>query len=170
MELWDLFDENRNALGKTHERGKPLSNGEYHIVTDIWTVRSDGKVLITKRHPNKIWGNMWECTGGSALAGETSEVSAARELEEEVGISVKPEDLRLLHTIRVKDRFVDTYGVLYDTDEAHLTLQDTEVIEARFVDYKELNQIWQDNMLVPRERFLMYRQALKDYIDEVQKK
>ena len=55
MELWDLYDENRNLLGKTHVRGVPLQEGEYHLVTDIWMVRPDGKLLITKRHPKKIW-------------------------------------------------------------------------------------------------------------------
>lgn len=169
MELWDLFDENRNALGKTHVRGIPLNNGEYHIVTDVWTVRTDGKVLITKRHPDKIWGNLWECTGGSATAGESSVVSASRELHEETGIEVLPEELELLHTVRVKDRFVDTYAVLKDIEVSELSLQDTEVVDAKFVDFDELYLIWQQNQLVPRERFLMYKDNLKAFIDKHKK-
>ncbi len=169
MELWDLYDENRTLLGKTHVRGVPLQEGEYHLVTDIWLVRQDGKVLITKRHPKKIWGNMWECTGGSALAGEESRHSAARELEEEVGVAVDPAELKLLNTIRIKDRFVDTYAVVRDLEVKDLTLQAEEVIDAKFVDFTELTQIWQDNNLVPRERFLQYRDVLWNFVEENKK-
>ena len=169
MELWDLYDENRTLLGKTHVRGVPLQEGEYHLVTDIWLVRQDGKVLITKRHPKKIWGNMWECTGGSALAGEESRHSAARELAEEVGVAVDPAELKLLNTIRIKDRFVDTYAVVRDLEVKDLTLQAEEVIDAKFVDFTELTQIWQDNNLVPRERFLQYRDVLRNFVEESKK-
>lgn len=169
MELWDLYDENRTLLGKTHVRGVPLQEGEYHLVTDIWLVRQDGKVLITKRHPKKIWGNMWECTGGSALAGEESRHSAARELAEEVGVAVDPAELKLLNTIRIKDRFVDTYAVVRDLEVKDLTLQAEEVIDAKFVDFTELTQIWQDNNLVPRERFLQYRDVLRNFVEENKK-
>ena len=169
MELWDLYDENRTLLGKTHVRGVPLQEGEYHLVTDIWLVRQDGKVLITKRHPKKIWGNMWECTGGSALAGEESRHSAARELEEEVGVAVDPAELKLLNTIRIKDRFVDTYAVVRDLEVKDLTLQAEEVTDAKFVDFTELTQIWQDNNLVPRERFLQYRDVLWNFVEESKK-
>ena len=169
MELWDLYDENRTLLGKTHVRGVPLQEGEYHLVTDIWLVRQDGKVLITKRHPKKIWGNMWECTGGSALAGEESRHSAARELAEEVGVAVNPAELKLLNTIRIKDRFVDTYAVVRDLEVKDLTLQAEEVTDAKFVDFTELTQIWQDNNLVPRERFLQYRDVLWNFVEENKK-
>lgn len=27
VELWDIYDKNRNITGKTHERGTPLSDG-----------------------------------------------------------------------------------------------------------------------------------------------
>ena len=166
MELWDLYDENRTLLGKTHERGVPLQDGEYHIVTDIWLVRQDGKILITKRHPNKIWGNMWECTGGSALAGEDSRHSAARELAEEVGVVVEPAELKLLNTVKVKDRFVDTYVVVRNLEVKDLTLQAEEVVDARFVDFTELTQIWQAGNLVPRERFLQYSDALRYFVEQ----
>ena len=169
MELWDLYDENRTLLVKTHVRGVPLQEGEYHLVTDIWLVRQDGKVLITKRHPKKIWGNMWECTGGSALAGEESRHSAARELAEEVGVAVNPAELKLLNTIRIKDRFVDTYAVVRDLEVKDLTLQAEEVTDAKFVDFTELTQIWQDNNLVPRERFLQYRDVLWNFVEENKK-
>ncbi len=43
---------------------------EYHIVTDIWTINLEGKLLLTQRHPDKTFGLWWECTGGSAKVGK----------------------------------------------------------------------------------------------------
>lgn len=53
MEVWDLYDEDREPLGITHERGIPMKEGTYHVVVDIWTVTPEGKILLTQRHPEK---------------------------------------------------------------------------------------------------------------------
>ena len=127
------------------------------------------KTFDYQKTPEKNLGNMWECTGGSALASESSKHSAARELAEEVGVVADPEELELLDTIRIKDRFVDTYVVVRNLETADLTLQAEEVIDAKFVDFTELNQIWQDNNLVPRERFLQYREALRNFVEKNKK-
>ena len=58
MELWDVYDENRVATGKTHVRGVPLAQGEYHLVADVWLVNEDQEILLTKRHPDKPYGLM----------------------------------------------------------------------------------------------------------------
>ena len=35
MELWDLYDENRIPLGRTHPRGTPLPEGTYHLAVIV---------------------------------------------------------------------------------------------------------------------------------------
>ena len=86
-----------------------------------------------------------------------------------MGVAVDPAELKLLNTIRIKDRFVDTYAVVRDLEVKDLTLQAEEVIDAKFVDFTELTQIWQDNNLVPRERFLQYRDVLRNFVEESKK-
>lgn len=68
-ELWDIYDRNRTSLGKTHIRGEKLPEGEFHIIVNILSVNNDGKILITKRHPDKPFGGMWEISGGSVISG-----------------------------------------------------------------------------------------------------
>ena len=85
-----------------------MAEGEYHIVTDIWTINLEGKLLLTQRHPNKTFGLWWECTGGSAQAGETSLDSVLRERLKKSGIHPRPEEVRLMHSTIRPDRFVDT--------------------------------------------------------------
>ena len=167
MELWDVYDRNRRKIGKTHVRGVPMAEGEYHIVTDIWTINLEGKLLLTQRHPDKTFGLWWECTGGSAQAGETSLDSVLRELSEEVGIHPRPEEVRLLHSTIRPDRFVDTYVTVQDVKREDLKLQKEEVVDAMFVTFNEVCQLWGQGKMLPRERFPMYRDLLLQEVSQV---
>ena len=35
-EIWDLYDENRELLGKDHVRGEQLPIDGYHLVVHVW--------------------------------------------------------------------------------------------------------------------------------------
>ena len=72
MEKWDLFDRQRRPLGRTHERGRPLEPGCYHLVAAVCVVDGRGRMLLTLRDKAKpVYPNCWENTGGAVLAGET---------------------------------------------------------------------------------------------------
>ena len=40
MEIWDLYDANRQPLGRTIVRGESLADGEYYICGEIWVMNS----------------------------------------------------------------------------------------------------------------------------------
>ena len=86
MELFDLYDDERNFTGETIERGKPLPESRYHLVIHICILGSDGKMLIQQRQPfKKSFPGKWDVSvGGSAVAGENSRQAASRELYEAV--------------------------------------------------------------------------------------
>lgn len=165
MELWDLYDEERNPLHKTHVRGMPMPEGTYHIVSDVWTITPEGNVLLSQRHPDKPYGMLWECNGGSVQVGETGIEGALRELSEEVGIQAAPKDLIPIHTIRLVERFVDTYITRQEICLEELRLQAEEVVDARLVSFEELNRMWEQGLVVPKMRFQLYRDVIKEFID-----
>ena len=55
-EYWDIYDMNRNKTTRTHLRGEPIPDGDYHLVVLIWIYNKEGKVLMTQRHPDIPFG------------------------------------------------------------------------------------------------------------------
>ncbi len=168
MELWDLYDSQRNPLGRTHRRGTPCARGEYHVVVSVWTVDAQNNVLLTLRDPAKeSYPNHWENTGGSALAGETSLSAAVRELEEETGILATGDELILVGSETTRDTFVDHYLLRRDLPLNEVRLQPGETVDAKWVSLAELDAMIADLSLAKpigeqfkeiRDRFLHFLQ------------
>ncbi|HZK80906.1 MAG TPA: 8-oxo-dGTP diphosphatase MutT [Humisphaera sp.] len=55
----------------------------------IAIIHRSGKVLICQRRKNDTFADLWEFPGGKVEAGETPEQCLAREIHEELGISVR---------------------------------------------------------------------------------
>ena len=53
MEVWDLYDENKNLTGKTMVRGEKVPDNYYHLVVHVWIKNSKGEYLISQRAENK---------------------------------------------------------------------------------------------------------------------
>jgi 8-oxo-dGTP pyrophosphatase MutT (NUDIX family) len=150
MEIWDLFNEDRQPTMQTHRRGDPMKHGDYHIVVAVWTVNRNNEILMTLRHPDKDYPNMWENTAGSILTGETSRQGAIRELFEETGIQASEDDLTYLGTRKEETAFVDTYIHRKDIMLTELTLQDGETVDAQWVTIDRLDElIGQDAIPMP---------------------
>ncbi|GGZ34792.1 8-oxo-dGTP diphosphatase MutT [Asticcacaulis endophyticus] len=59
------------------------------LVVAAALVDDDGRVLIAQRPEGKQLAGLWEFPGGKVEAGETPEAALIRELNEELGITVK---------------------------------------------------------------------------------
>ncbi len=147
-ELWELRNELKRPTGKTIFRGEPIPEGYWHIVVGIWTITADGRLLLTRRHPDKSWGLMWENTAGSVLAGEDSIHGALRELREETGLIAGAEQLRLLSSEKAERVFLDNYLYLCPEREPKLTLQPEEVVDALFIELSDM-EAWRERLCPP---------------------
>lgn len=140
MELWDVYDLDRNKTSKTMVRGEAFEKGSYHLVVHVCIFNSKGEMLIQQRQLFKIgWPNMWDITvGGSATKGDTSQSAAERELFEELGLRLDLTGIRPHLTINFDNGFDDIYLVHGDVDISELKLQDEEVQNVRWASLEDI--------------------------------
>jgi 8-oxo-dGTP diphosphatase len=84
-----------------------------HVVAAAVT-NAEGRVLIAQRPPGKVLAGSWEFPGGKVEAGETRVQALARELSEELGITLtgQPRPLmRLRHSYPFGDVLIDMWVV-----------------------------------------------------------
>lgn len=148
-ELWDVYDEHRNSAGRLHRRGDPLPKGEYHLVVYVWMLNSRGEFLLTKRSPNKGFPNLWESTGGSALAGDDSLTAAMREVREETGLTLDPGKGRILFTLQGDNYFGDVWLFRQDFDLADVVLQKGETVDKMYADKEAILAMARSGEFVP---------------------
>lgn len=166
-ELWDIYDINRRKTGKVGERGVyQFKDGEYHIVVQGIILNSGDEILISQRAAHKKFGLMWECNGGSILAGETSLDGIIRELKEELGIQFTKKDAIYFKEIRddnPNSDFKDLWLFRKDIDVNELTFPDGEAIEAKWVTIEEFVKMFNNKEIVPTVDFGLqeYNEALK---------
>ena len=157
MELFDLYDSERNKTGQTMERGTPIPKGCYRMVVHVCVFGSNGKMLIQRRQPFKrSWSGMWDLTvGGSSVSGDTSLAAAIRETSEEIGVQLAPYELKRVLTIQTESIFDDIYIVQKDLDETVLTLQYEEVEQVKWADIDWIKSMIDDGVFIPYHKSLI---------------
>jgi len=90
----------QGARRKEQEQKK--SEKGLHVAVGVIKDR-DGRILISLRHDNAHQGGLWEFPGGKIEPGESVEQALARELKEELGVSV----LEIAPLIKVEHEYVD---------------------------------------------------------------
>ena len=168
MELWDVFDEKRRPLHRTHVRGVQMRRGEYHLVVFVWIFNSNGQTLLTKRSPEKkTYPNFWSPTGGAVQAGETSLQAIARELHEETGIHANLAEFQFLTSERVASRsyFSDIYLLQKNVPLSEIVLQEGETCDAKWVGKAEFEAMIAAGEIAPPD-VERYR-SLQERFDEV---
>ncbi len=156
MELWDLYDETRALTGYDHIRGEEIPQGFYHLVVHIWIRNSKGEYLISQRSADRpTCPLMWECVGGSVVKGEDSLTGAIRETQEEVGLTLSPEDGQLIYSVvgRIINgvKFSDILDVwLFEYDGPVLLERATtkEVVQTAWMSKAEIKNLFDAGKLV----------------------
>lgn len=154
-ELWEILDENGNKTGRLHERGTPMKPGEYHLAVTIWIVNREGKLLISKRAPEKKFSGRWEPTQGSGLVGEDSLTTALREAKEELGITLLPENGTLFrqytypHGDDPGSVWFHTWIFRQEFDLKNVILKPGETCDAMWASQDEIRKMMQDGSFSP---------------------
>ena len=156
MELWDLYNEKRELTGLEHVRGVEIPQGFYHLAVHVWIRNSKGEYLISRRSPERrSFPLMWECVGGSVLKGEDSLTGALRETTEEVGLTLSPENGRLISSVvgRVIRgvEFRDILDIWLFPYDGPIPLEEAttkEVVEALWMSKEQIRALFDAGKLV----------------------
>lgn len=182
LELFDLVREDGTPTGHVKERNMVHRSGDLHRTVHIWVIkkRPDGgiEVLLQKRSQKKdAYPGCYDVSAaGHIHAGDGFEISAIRELSEELGIYAEMKDLRFIgfHEGYVEDTFWGqpfkdweiSAVYLYEKqiDTGSLTLQESEVEEVIFMEYDKVFAGIKDGSLktcIYPEEFKLIKKALE---------
>ncbi len=146
-ELIDILDEQGNYTGKTAMKSKAHQLGLFHPTTHVWCYSQRGMVLLQQRGAHKsTYPLKWDVSvAGHLGAGESPELGALREVQEEIGVAIEMLGLEKIgvfqiekkHSKRMWDReFTHTFLYRMDSD-IMLVPQVSEVEALEWVSLKD---------------------------------
>ena len=154
LEFFDVMDEEGNRTGRIKERSLVHEDGDPHGTVHIWVIREKEQgfdVLLQKRsaHKDSFPGCYDISSAGHMVAGDDYLETAVRELEEELGIHAREDQLQFIGTHRgqfeaefhgkpFRDNERSTvYLYREPVDIKNLKLQESEVEEVIWMDFEE---------------------------------
>jgi isopentenyldiphosphate isomerase len=149
-EWLDVLGEDGTPTGDRIAKPEAHRTGAWHRAVHIWIVTPDARVLLQRRAAAKEnYPSLWDVScAGHCSAGESAVDAAIRELAEELGLDVRPEELQPLGALREQcvlngGKYIDNelhelFVLRRDVDPAALTLQAEEVAEVALVTIDEL--------------------------------
>lgn len=148
VELIDIYDDNRIFTGVTLPRKTKLEAGQYMLYVLALIQNNDGNYLITQRALDKKWAaGQWEIPGGGASVGESSFDALHRELFEETGLDIAPEEASVIYSYKNYDQkggdnyFADIYLVKKDFSLDDVTIESKEAIDVKLASLDEIKQL-----------------------------
>lgn len=72
------------------------------FVSGVALMNAENHILLAQRPKGKSFEGMWEFPGGKIDPGETAEETAIREMQEELGVTIKPHDLEPFTFVSIK--------------------------------------------------------------------
>lgn len=147
-EMVDVLTETGKFTDNVEMKQLCHKKGLWHKAVAVFIINSKKQVLLQKRSKNKkMWPDMWDISaGGHVLAGEFGFQVIIREIKEELGLSVKKEEIIFIGcstSINKKGdilnkHFNEYYIVTKDIDEKNLSLQKEEVSEVKWINKEEI--------------------------------
>jgi isopentenyl-diphosphate delta-isomerase len=140
-----IVDENDQPIGAS-TRQEAWANGSYYRLVQIILRDEQGNFLLQKRSPKKaLYPGRWtNAASGHVDEGETYEISAPRELVEEVGISVPLEYTgKILIQLQEGNKTINQFNGVFIGQISHDTqfnLDPDEVSAVRWFTLQELKE------------------------------
>ncbi len=166
----DIYDKDRNLTGRIHRRGTRWHAGEYGMVVCVWVYDGNGKLLLTRRAPEKSGAGTWENSGGAVQAGEHSRQAIARELFEETGIRADQDEFEFLESGRDNNTHYDFYCLRRNVALEDIVLLPGETDDVMWATFDQVHEMIRDrricriiaNQFLRQEPALLARQSAQE--------
>lgn len=159
-ELIDLVDEKDRVIGTVSRLRTDNDPSLIHREVGVVLVDKDNKVLFQKRSLKKsVMPGFWSTgVAGHVDAGEDPDTAVLREMEEEIGFSVRLSFWKkaLIH-LDQETHFKYWYTGKYSGQE--FVLKKDEVEEVRFMDNRDVNRLIDSGAKV----YLSFAEVVKEY-------
>jgi isopentenyldiphosphate isomerase len=175
-ELIDICDPENNLLNVQKMKSEAHAKGLWHRASHMFIYNSKGEVLIQLRAKDKaLYPDLWDTSAaGHVDADEEPITSALREIKEEIGLSVKENDLKFFKIEKVKqiykkilnNEFFYIYFLKFDGNIDKLRLQDEEVQSIKFIKLDELEKDLKKNT----KKYVPHDKLWFEVIEHVRKK
>lgn len=164
MEILDIVDEHGCPTGETIERSRAHLEGVRHRTAHVWLLRrKDSKVQILLQKRSITKASFPGCydisSAGHIPAGCDYVESAVRELREELGICISPNEMTFcgdrtvvwddcFNGVPFHDRqYSRVFCVWKDIDESEFILQEEEVDSVRWIDFNDCIEAVKENQI-----------------------
>lgn len=152
----DVLTMTGQKTGITKPRSEVHRVGDYHRTVNAWIFAESTQELLLQRRADfkDSWPGMWDISSaGHISAGDSSLISAQRELQEELGINLPKDAFEFVFTFLQQDvindgkfinnEFADVYLVttLNPIPLEAFTLQQTEVSAVKYIAYEEYKNL-----------------------------
>lgn len=151
-ELLDVLTKTGEKTGENKPRSLVHTDGDYHRAVHVWIhAESTGELLLQRRADCKdSWPGLWDISSaGHISSGDSSLLTARRELAEELGIHLPNDAFELIFVFLqecaindgkyINNEYNDVYLVttLAPIPMEAFTLQETEVSSVKYIPWNE---------------------------------
>lgn len=148
MEYLDILNKNGEKTGEIKDRKEVHNKGFWHRGFHVWVINWNHEILLQRRSSNKdIYPNkLYASVAGHPISNEDELKGIEREFAEEIGIEINREKLEYLFTFSqeviendgkfIDNMFYDVYLLEQDINLNDLILQEDEVSEVKYLDFK----------------------------------
>ncbi len=152
IELIDVITPDGVPTGVRKPKPEIHRDGDWHRAIHVWIVTPDKRILLQRRSMQKENNpGLWDVSAaGHVSAGEDPLDSALREVREELGLTLRPEELRHIATLPAScvlnggtyfdNELHEIFIVRRAVDPGLLVLQKEEVDDAALVTIDELRE------------------------------
>lgn len=126
-EYIDIVTEIGEPTGKVALKSEAHKNGWWHNTIHLWLYTAKGEILLQQRsHKKDIYPLLWDVSAAGHIdAGETIENAAIRETHEELGLNLKPKDLKKIGIHKHASSYAN--GTIQDNEFHHVYIAELKV-------------------------------------------